>query len=175
MPTKITSLKIALLSSLAFVALFSMNSSALAQADNAHVDVTDAWIRPTVAGQMGTGGFMKLTAREDLQLVGVSSPVAKVAEVHEMRASKTDANVMEMRPVKSLVLPKGQMVELKAGSYHLMLMEMKQLLSNGQTVPVTLHFKNAKGVASKLEIKAMVGRSASQAKSDKASESMHKH
>jgi periplasmic copper chaperone A len=80
---------------------------------------------------------------------------------------------MEMRPVKSLALPKGQTVELKAGSYHLMLMEMKQLLSNGQTVPVTLHFKNAKGVGSKLEVNVMVGRSTSQATPDKASG--HKH
>ena len=150
-----------------------ITSSAFAHADKAHVDVEGAWVRPTVAGQMGTGGFMKLTAREDLQLVGVSTPVAKVAEVHEMRASKADANVMEMRPVKSVALPKGQTVELKAGGYHLMLMDMKQLLSNGQAVPMTLHFKNAKGEASKLDIQAQVGQGAVQAPTDKASS--HKH
>jgi copper(I)-binding protein len=156
-----------------FSAALLITSSAFAHADKAHVDVADTWIRPTVAGQMGTGGFMKLTAHEDLQLVGVSTPVAKVAEVHEMRASKADANVMEMRPVKSVALPKGQTVEFKAGGYHLMLMEMKQLLSNGQTVPITLHFKNAKGEASKLDIQAPVGRGALQAPIDKASS--HKH
>lgn len=150
-----------------------ITGSAFARADKAHVDVADAWIRPTVAGQMGTGGFMKLTAREDLQLVGVSTSVAKVAEVHEMRASKADANVMEMRAVKSVALPKGQMVELKAGGYHLMLMEMRQLLSNGQAVPVTLHFKNAKGETSKLDIQVKIGRGAVQDPADKASS--HKH
>lgn len=150
-----------------------ISTSAFAHPDKAHVDVADAWIRPTVEGQMGTGGFMKLTAREDLQLVGVSTPVAKVAEVHEMRTSKADANVMEMRPVKSIALPKGQTVELKAGGYHLMLMEMKQLLSNGQTVPVTLHFKNAKGEASKLDIQAPVGRGALQTPTEKASSHQH--
>lgn len=155
------------------IASLVLSASTFAHPDKAHVDVADAWIRPTVAGQMGTGGFMKLTAREDLQLVGVSTPVAKVAEVHEMRASKADANVMEMRAVKSIALPKGQTVELKAGGYHLMLMEMKQLLSNGQAVPVTLHFKNAKGEASKLDIQAQVGRGAVQAPADKAAS--HKH
>jgi periplasmic copper chaperone A len=131
---------------------------AQAHSDKAHVDVADLWIRPTVAGQMGTGGFMKITAREDLQLTGISTPLTKAAEVHEMRASKADASVMEMRAVKSIALPKDQTVELKPGGYHLMLMDLKQVLANGGTVPLTLHFKDAKGKASKLDVTAAVGR-----------------
>lgn len=134
---------------------FAVATGAFAHADKAHVDVTDAWVRATVAGQQGTGGFMKLTAREDLRLVRVSSPSAQVAEIHEMKMGAN--NVMEMRPIERLDLPKGKMVELKPGSYHLMLMSLKQTLPKDSTVPVTLFFKNAKGEESRLQLKVPVG------------------
>jgi periplasmic copper chaperone A len=126
----------------------------------APVDIADAWIRPTVAGQQGTGGFMKLTAREDLRLVSVSSPVTPTAEVHEMRASKEQADVMEMRRADSISLPKGVTVELRPGGYHLMLMNLKQVLANGSTVPLTLHFVDTKGSRSELQLKVAVKASA---------------
>jgi periplasmic copper chaperone A len=143
--------------SLALLGITSI-SPVQVHAEKAHVDVADAWIRPTVAGQMGTGGFMKITAREDLQLVGISTSLTKSAEVHEMRPNKTDANVMEMREVKSVALPKGQAVEFKPGGYHLMFMDLKQVLKNGDSIPVTLRFTNAKGQASKLDVVLPVGR-----------------
>lgn len=159
---------------LAAVMLFA--NSACAHPDKAHVDIADLWIRPTVEGQMGTGGFMKITAREDLQLVGVSTPITKAAEVHEMRTSKTDASVMEMRAIQSLDLPKGKTVELKPGGHHLMLMDLKQPLKNGNTVPLTLHFKDAKGAASKLDVTATVGRAGLPPATGGASQpAMHKH
>ena len=158
-----------------FLLALAGTAPAQAHADKAHVEVTDLWIRPTVAGQMGTGGFMKITAREDLQLVGISTPITKAAEVHEMRASKADPSVMEMRAIKSIALPKGQTVELKPGGYHLMLMDLKQVLANGSTVPLTLHFKDAKGAASKLDVTAAVGRAGLQAPAGAASQPVHKH
>lgn len=120
----------------------------LANAQN--VEVKDAWVRPTVAGQKGTGGFMKITAQTPLTLVGVSSPVAGVAEVHEM---KMDGDVMRMRAVPSLALPAGKTVELKPGGFHLMLMDLKQPLAKDSTVPVTLLFKDAQGKPSELALK----------------------
>jgi copper(I)-binding protein len=148
-------------------------TNAFAHADKAHVNVEGAWVRATVAGQSGTGGFMKLTAREDLRLVSVSSPAAAVAEIHEMKMAAN--NVMEMRAITGLDLPKGKTVELKPGSYHLMLMSLKQALPKDSTVPVTLVFKNAKGVESKLQLSLPVALTSPQATPDKATEPMHKH
>ena len=149
---------------------------AQARIDKAQVDVQDLWIRPTVEGQKGTGGFMKITAREELQLMRVSTPITKSAEIHEMRTSHTDASVMEMREVKSIALRKGQTVELKPGGYHLRLMDGKQVLNNGSTVPLTLHFKDAKGQISKLDVTAAVGRKNLEAPAGMASKpAMHKH
>jgi copper(I)-binding protein len=145
---------------LALLLCATATSSLYAQSKPANVQVADLWIRPTVEGQMGTGGFMTLTAREDMQLTGVSTSLTQAAEIHEMRPSKADMNVMEMRPIKTLKLPKGQAIALKPGGYHLMFMDLKQVLKNGSTVPLTLHFKDAKGQVSKLEITAPVGKPA---------------
>ena len=156
-----------------FIATLAFASSAFAHADKAHVDVDGAWVRATVAGQSGTGGFMKLKAREDLRLVRVSSPAADVAEIHEMKMGAN--NVMEMRAVSGLDLPKGQTVELKPGSYHLMLMSLKAALPKDSTVPVTLFFKNAKGAESKLDLKIPVSLVPVQAMPDNASQHTHKN
>lgn len=124
-------------------------AAGLAAAQNAPVKVEAAWVRATVQGQQGTGAFMNLTAPEGGRLVGVSSPVAGVAELHEM---KMEGDVMRMRAISALDLPAGKTVQLKPGSYHLMLMDLKRPLVKDSTVPVTLRFQNAKGVESKLEL-----------------------
>ena len=123
----------------------------------AAVKVEQAWVRPSVAGQQGTGGYMKLTAREGQRLVGASSPVAGVAEIHEM---KMDGSVMTMRPIGALDLPAGRTVELKPGGLHLMLMDLKQPLAAGTTVPLTLVLKDRRGVESRVETQLVVGQSA---------------
>jgi hypothetical protein len=118
-----------------------------------NVDVKGAWARATVQGQKATGTFMSLTAKEGTRLVGVASPVAAVAEIHEMAM---EGDVMKMRAVAGLDLPAGKTVELKPGSYHVMLMDLKLPLQKDTTIPLTLTFKNAKGVESKSELKVPV-------------------
>ena len=119
------------------------------------VTVTDAWARATVAGQKATGAFMTLTAKDNTKLVGVSSPVAGVAEIHEM---KMDKDVMKMAALpQGLDLPAGKAVALKPGSYHVMLMDLKAPLAKDTTVPLTLTLQDAKGVKSTMEIKLLVG------------------
>jgi len=115
--------------------------------------VEGAWVRSSVPGQQGTGAFMRLTAKEAMQLVGASTPVAGVAEVHEM---KMEGDVMRMRPVDKLDLPAGRTIELKPGGYHIMLLDLKQALAKDSAVPLTLVFRNAKGVESRLELKVPV-------------------
>lgn len=111
-------------------------------------------MRATVPGQTATGGFMKLTSKQPLRLVGIASPVAKVAEIHEM---KMDGEVMRMRAVPGIDLPAGQTVELKPGGYHLMLQDLKAPLTSNSAIPLTLTFQDAKGRRSALVVNARVG------------------
>ena len=120
-----------------------------------NVTVTDAWARATVQGQKATGAFMKITAKDSAKLVGVSSPIAGVAEIHEMKMEK---DVMKMAALPSgLDLPAGKVVELKPGSYHVMLMDLKAPLAKDTTVPLTLTLQDAKGMKSTVELKLLVG------------------
>jgi periplasmic copper chaperone A len=114
----------------------------VAAATSEVLQVSDAWVRGTVGGQRGTGAFMKITARENLRLVGVTSPIAGVAEVHEM---KMEGDVMKMRALPALDLPAGKTIELKAGGNHLMLMDLKQPLLVNSTVALTLRFVDSRG------------------------------
>jgi copper(I)-binding protein len=115
--------------------------------------VEGAWVRTAVPGQQGTGAFMRLTARQTMQLIGVTTPVAGTAEVHEM---KQEGDIMRMRQVVKVDLPAGQTVEFKPGGYHLMLMDLKQALKPGTVVPLTLVLRDARGAEHKLELNATV-------------------
>ncbi|MDD0811639.1 copper chaperone PCu(A)C [Curvibacter sp. RS43] len=130
-------------------ALLALSFTAGAQV----VDVKSAWARASVPGQKATGAFMTLTAPAGATLVGVRSPAAGVAEVHEM---KMDGDVMKMRAIPSLALPAGQAVELKPGGYHVMLLDLKAPLAKDSQVPITLVLRDAKGVESQLELKVPV-------------------
>ncbi len=125
-----------------------------AQAQSAApVAVEGAWARASVQGQKATGAFMRLTARDATRLVRVETPVAGVAEVHEM---KMEGDVMKMRALPGLDLPAGQAVELKPGGYHVMLMDLKAPLPKGASVPLTLVFQDAKGVQSQQQVQIPV-------------------
>jgi copper(I)-binding protein len=125
------------------------------------VEVKDAWVRTTVPGQKASGAFMNITAKEGAKLVAVSSPVSGVTQVHEM---KIEGDIMKMRPVPVLDIPAGKTLELKPGGYHVMLLDLKAPLVKGGTVPLTLVFKDAKGVESKVELKVPVATAAPGAK-----------
>ena len=119
-----------------------------------NIEVRDAWVRASVPGQKATGAFMKIKAKDTVRLVGVASPAAAVAEVHEM---KMQGDVMTMRAVSGgLEIAAGKTVELAPGGYHLMLMDLKAPLLKDGSVPLTLVFKDAKGVESRMELKVPV-------------------
>jgi copper(I)-binding protein len=119
----------------------------------AQVTVGEPWVRATVAQQKATGAFMTLTSTQGASLVGASSPAAGVVEVHEM---KMVDDVMRMRQIAALELPAGKPVALSPGSYHLMLLELKQPLKDGDKVPLTLEIEDAHKVRSKIVVDAPV-------------------
>lgn len=137
------------------------------------VRVEGAWARASVQGQKGTGAFMRLTAKDNLQLVSASSPAAGVTEVHEM---KMDGDVMRMRAVPSLALPAGKAVELKPGGYHVMLLDLKAPLMKDTSVPLTLVFRDAKGTESRMNLSVPVAATAPAGAAAPAAHSgAHKH
>lgn len=104
------------------------------------VTIKDAWIRGTVRGQSATGAFMEITGKSAVRLVSVSSPVAKIVEVHHMTMEN---GVMKMFPVAGVDVPAGKTVKLAPGGYHVMLMNLQKPLNAGDKVPLQLTFESA--------------------------------
>jgi hypothetical protein len=127
--------------------------STAASAAFAQVTVKDPWVRATVPQQKATGAFMKLESHDDARLVSASSPVAGVVELHEMAMVK---DVMKMRAVPSIAIPAHKGAELKPGGYHVMLMELKGQVKEGDTVPITLVVEGKDGKRQTIEVKAPV-------------------
>ena len=126
-------------------------------------------MRATVPAMKATGAFMQITSAQDARLVEAKSPAAGIVEIHEMAMEK---NVMKMRALPDgIALPAGKAVELKSGSYHVMLMDLKQQMKVGDTVPLTLVIEAQDKKRTTIEVKAPVKPLAAPAKM----EAEHKH
>jgi copper(I)-binding protein len=132
------------------VFLLSMvSTSVLAQ-----VEVQDAWSRATPPGAKVAAGYMTLrnkSATPD-RLVGASSPAAARVETHTMEMT---GDVMRMREVKGYEVPAKGSFELKPGGAHLMLVDIKRPLKEGERVPLVLRFEKAGEVKTELAVQGM--------------------
>jgi hypothetical protein len=78
------------------------------------------------------------------RLLSASTPAATSVEIHRMQMLQGD--VMQMRAVPALEIPAGATVDLKHGvpdGYHLMLVDLKAPLMDGDRFPITLRFERA--------------------------------
>jgi periplasmic copper chaperone A len=113
------------------------------------------WARPTAGlGTTGAIYFTVVSKSDPDQLLGVSTPVAATAELHE---TSLDNGVMKMRPVPSIALVPGKPVTFKPGGYHVMLMGLKSPLKIGESFPLTLTFEHAQPVTVTANVEASAG------------------
>lgn len=124
----------------AMVAGATSLTTSLAQGQSA-LKVEGAWARPTVAGQSGGGGYLKITGGSAAdRLMSAGAGVAKSVELHTM---EMDGNVMRMRQIEGIDVPAGASVELKPGGMHVMFMGLTKTLKSGDSFPLTLRFQKA--------------------------------
>lgn len=130
------------------LAAILLSSSSLVYAE---IIVKDPWVRATVPAQRSTGAFMQITSTSDVRLVSVRSPVANNVEIHEMTM---DSNIMKMRQIQGIDLSRGKTVKLTPGNYHIMLIDLKQQVKDGEVVPVSLIFEDKDKKREIVEVKA---------------------
>lgn len=100
--------------------------------------VRDAWIRePPPSSPAAAYLVIENRGGEPVELVAVATEVAEQAEIHRME-HKDDR--MTMRQVAELQIPAGGEVALEPGGAHLMLMELRRPLRDGDEVEVVLGF-----------------------------------
>jgi copper(I)-binding protein len=73
-------------------------------------------------------------------LLSVTADLADRVELHQ---TITRDGVMRMQPLATFDVPPGTTLEMKPGSYHLMLLGLKHDLKPGDTVALTLTFEKA--------------------------------
>jgi periplasmic copper chaperone A len=123
---------------LLFVAFLLLTGAAAAQTGQS--EVKNAWARAT-PGKAETGAaYVTVESAAPDRLIGVSTPVAGKAELHEMTMQ---GGVMKMRPLGPVDLPAGHAVVLKPGGTHIMLTGLKQPLRVGESFPLILDFEKA--------------------------------
>jgi periplasmic copper chaperone A len=109
------------------------------------------WVRATVPAQKATGAFMTIRATAPMTLVEARSPVANIVEIHEM---KHDEGVMKMRAIERLNVTAEAPGVLKPGGHHIMLIDLKAQVKEGDMVPLTLIFEDAAKQRRTLEVSA---------------------
>lgn len=105
------------------------------------ITISKPRIRATAPGQKISGAFLTLTNASATPhvLSSASFDAASMVEIHE--TSRND-KMMRMAPVSHIDIPPNSSVELKPGSYHIMLMGLEKELVAGTTEPLTLTFSD---------------------------------
>ena len=105
------------------------------------VTVQDPYIRLAPPNAPATGAFMVIRngGDKDVKVVKASNPASKVTELH---THLNEGGVMKMRPVPAIdIKAKGEAV-LKPGGLHVMLIDLKSPMKEGDVVPITLGFED---------------------------------
>jgi copper(I)-binding protein len=120
----------------------------------ANITLSGGFTRATLPGAPVAGGFVTIanTGAEDDVLIGAMAGIAKETQIHEMAM---EGDVMKMSQLADgLVIPAGETVTLAPGGFHIMFMGLNGPLVEGESLPVTLEFKNAGKVTIELPIGA---------------------
>lgn len=123
------------------LALFA--GSALAQEIRINgIALEQPWVRASAGTGKTSAAYITLTnhGREADRLIGAESPIAAQAMIHQ---TVNEGGVMKMGHVAAIELPPGVTVDLSPGGHHIMLMDLKQPLKEGTSIPLALIFEKA--------------------------------
>lgn len=121
------------------------------------IKIINPWMRVGAQGQ-ATGLFFKIqnnSAKADT-LYKVEFEPAGLVQIHETYDAGND--MMGMREIGKVVIPAKSTFELKPGSYHVMLMKLKQDIKKGYVGEFKLYFKQAGIIKIKAEAKEMMNK-----------------
>lgn len=119
--------------------------------------ISAPWMRAPPGGSKVASGYVTITNSGNTpdRLVGASAAIAERVEVHEMTMEK---GIMKMRALNpGLEIPPGKTVELKPGSFHLMLMDLKSAPEPGKSARMELRFEKAGAVPLDFAVQPLTG------------------
>ena len=133
-----------------FILMFVLSSLISACSAPGDMEVHQAWVRPTAQGETAA---VYLTihnhSASDDELIGATTTVADAVEIHE---SKIENDVMRMGMVTSLPIAADEEIVFMPGSFHIMLVNIKEELVLGEHIGLILHFKNHEDIVVEVHI-----------------------
>lgn len=118
-----------------------------------HLKFHQPWARATVTAAQAGAVYLEIRnsgATAD-SLIGAAAP--NIAERVELHSHSHDNGIMRMRQVDKVVIPAKGSAEFEPGGYHIMLMNLKRPLQEGQAIPLKLRFQRAGEV--KLDVRVL--------------------
>ena len=123
--------------------------------DIGSIHITQPWARATPKGASSGAAYMTITnnGKTSDRVSCVSSDASTQCQIHTMTMEN---GVMKMRPVEGgLEIKPGETVTLKPSSFHVMLVNLKHPLAQGNMVKATLKFENAGTISVEYPIAAI--------------------
>jgi copper(I)-binding protein len=128
-------------------------------------EITKVWARTSPMETSLGAVYMSIASKDGDELtdVSVDTSIAAMAQIHEMVMATADTSMsmtsdapsgeMVMQEVDSVVIDAGGSVDLKPGSYHIMLLELVAPLELGAKFDVTLTFSKAGKITVTAEVR----------------------
>ncbi len=113
-----------------------------ASAAYGQVSVQQPWIQATAPEQLSTVAFMTLASTEEIELVGVTSPMAEHVEIHE---TKNEKGLECIGLVEKVTVRMSDVVQMKPGGMHLVLTGLSQQILVGDWISLELTLQNKAG------------------------------
>ena len=106
-----------------------------------NIKIESAYMRATMGSMRNSAAYMSISSTIPDRLIQVTTPEARAAELHTVL--ENDQNIMRMRRVKAIEIVPGNIMRLKPGGYHIMIIDLFAPLKKGTTIPLTLVFEKA--------------------------------
>lgn len=116
------------------------------------LSVEHGWVRLMPPVAPNSAAYFKLNNQGEtaVDLVAVESDVAAVLELHTI---VEQGELRSMQQLEKVTVPAQGSVQFKPGSYHVMLIGLKQPLQENQIVPLTLRFASGEALTVELKVK----------------------
>ena len=114
-------------------------------------EVVEERVRPAASGGTSAAYFSySNTFDKPDTLISVNSAVARLTQIHE--SYETEDGMTGMRERREVIIPAGENVVFKQGGLHVMMMDLREDLSAGDSVGVDLELKLAGRVSRLLPV-----------------------
>ncbi|MCK5902490.1 MAG: copper chaperone PCu(A)C [Cocleimonas sp.] len=146
-----------------------------------NINIEAPYVRAIPSGQTISAAFMRLSNRSDvpIDLIAASSNIASTVELHH---HINEDGMMKMRQVPKISIAAKSKTELQPGGYHLMLIDLKQVIKPDDIIELTLKFSNGSQQTINAKVKKVMAGMMKQkmsnppkSRADDAKRSMIKH